>query len=204
MTGRDQLWRFLYPWGSSSERIVFRSSHNKWLVSENGKDEIKNNRVVIGSWEKFRIVFNDDGTVSIKTWQNEYFSAKSNGKLEADQSSVGSSEKFEMFIYKDEKVALRTFYRKWVTAPSTSALQANKDSLGSREQFRGWKEGSIKSWRAVNLKNSQSKFIFLFKSHYLTLSFSLSKIASGCLSSPFENVFRHKCWLNKSQDHVKK
>ena len=119
MTGRDQLWRFLYPWDSSSERIVFRSGHNKWLVSENGKDGINNNRVVIGSWEKFRTVFNDDGTVSIKTWQNGYLSAKSNGKREAVQSNIGSSEKFKMFIYKDEKVALRTFYGKWVTAPST-------------------------------------------------------------------------------------
>ena len=151
VTNMSKLWRFLNPLEDSTQCIVLRSHHNKWLCAENDAKTISNNRVEIKRWEKFEIIFTKDGLVNLKTWKNKYLSAQSNGKLEANRDVARGWESFEMLISGDTKVAFRSTHGKWLSAQPDGQMEANRDVLNIWEMFHGWKEGSASNWKPVSL-----------------------------------------------------
>ena len=135
----DSLWRFLYPLEDSTECIVLRSHHNKWLCAEDDGQTISNDRVEINRWEKFEIIFSDDGYIGLKTWKGKYLSAQPNGTLEANRDDFDAWEKFEMFVRGEDDVGFRSTHAKWLSAQPDGTMEFNRDNIDIWETFHGWK-----------------------------------------------------------------
>ena len=135
------LWRFLYPLEDSTQCIVLRSHHNKWLCAEDDGHTISNDRTKIKRWEKFEIIFSEDGFVTLKTWKGKYFSAQPNGSLEANRDDSDRWEKFEIFIHgnDNEDLAIRSTHGKWLSAQPDGRMEFDRDNLDIWETFNGWK-----------------------------------------------------------------
>ncbi|MCP4113140.1 MAG: hypothetical protein GY749_47690, partial [Desulfobacteraceae bacterium] len=81
------------PYWSASPVISLLGAHGEYVVAEgNGGGDVNANRSAIGSWEKFTLVNSDsyaecirnNDSVRIRTGNGYYFSAQTNGDLDAD------------------------------------------------------------------------------------------------------------------------
>ena len=143
VSSKRQLGRFMIglsgPASDGDDYIVLKSHHGKWLCAEEDAFTITNSRTEPKRWEKFDIVFVEDGIVALRTWKGKFLSARPNGTLEANREWLRGDEKFHMFIYKDEKVAFRSERGKWLSAQPDGRMEFNRDKLSIWETFYGLK-----------------------------------------------------------------
>lgn len=146
-----QIWsagnaRLCLPWpeseGSqyapySGTSISLQSvAHNKYVVAEDN-DKMNANRNSIGSWEKFKMFKNSDGTYSFRSSHNKYVSAKSNGDLLADRDSIQIWEKFFRIKNDDKTVSFESVaYGKYMSAQQNGDLDVDRTAIGSWEKFK--------------------------------------------------------------------
>ena len=138
---QSPLWCFIYPLEDDTPFIVLQSHHKKWLCAEDDGQTISNDRTKIKRWEKFEIIFSENGFVGLKTWKGKYLSAQPDGTLEANRDDFNAWEKFEMFIHDDQDVAFRSTHGKWLSAQPDGTMDVNRENLGNWETFHGWKSG---------------------------------------------------------------
>ena len=113
VTSKSHISRFLIGVSDSSQLssitklyIVLKSAYGKWLSAKDDGLTIQNNQASVGWKEKFEIDFTSDGYVNLKTWKAKFWSAQTNGVLQANRDRAGSWEKFQMFVYGEGIVAL--------------------------------------------------------------------------------------------------
>lgn len=137
-------WQFKPRSGSSPTYTGLKAMANdQYVAAENaGADPLIANRSTVGTWERFSIVDNGDGTVALLSLANNlYVSAdmNNNGTLIARQTYVGSWERFQMIHNADGTVSFRALVNnKYVCADlATGAptLIANRDEIGTWEKF---------------------------------------------------------------------
>jgi arabinoxylan arabinofuranohydrolase len=136
-------WQFTPGANSPSYVSLKAKANDMYVAAENaGADPLIANRTSVGSWEKFAIVNNGDGTVALLSFaNNRYVSADLNrdGTLVARQTYVGYWERFQMIQNSDGTVSFRAIANnKYVCADlATGAptLIANRNEIGPWEKF---------------------------------------------------------------------
>ena len=101
------------------------------------------NRTEIGQWEKFELIDNGDGTVSLKAMANDKYVCADliydNAPLIANRTSIGQWEKFELIDNGDGTVSLKAMANdKYVCADliyNNAPLIANRTSIDQWEKF---------------------------------------------------------------------
>ena len=136
-----QLRNFVYSLEDSI--IVLRSHHDKWLSAEDDEYTVTNNRTEIDLWEKFQMVYSDNGLVGLKTWKGKFLSAQPDGTLEANRDDLNVWERFEMFIRGEEDLAFRSTHGKWLSAQPDGTMEVNRYNLDIWETFHGKKDGEL-------------------------------------------------------------
>jgi len=113
------------------------SANNKFVTAENtGADPLIPNRDIVGTWEKFIVVNNADGTISfLSLANNKYVTADTNigGRLVARAQGIAGWEKFRKVTNPDGTVSLQAMANnKYVSADLNAGgtLTANRDSIG--------------------------------------------------------------------------
>lgn len=113
------------------------NANNSYVSADNyGNSPLVANRTSVAEWEKFKIVPNPDGTVSLLSQaNNKYVSADLNqgGKLIASVSSIQQWEKFRQIALPDGSVGLKALANNKVVSADLNqgaVLVANRDSVG--------------------------------------------------------------------------
>ncbi len=134
----------------TSQSVAFKSAHNKYFVSENGGGGAVNaNRSSAGSWETFDLVnssidcLSHGDSVYVRSVNNYYWSAQSNGNLDGNRTAAGSWETFTLVNHSDSSgclanndvISLKSVHSKFVVAESNGDANANRSSAGSWEKF---------------------------------------------------------------------
>ncbi|GKU26382.1 chitosanase [Clostridium folliculivorans] len=127
----------------SSITSVYNGSY---ISADNyGNNPLVANRTTAGDWEKFQVIQNSDGTISLLSKiNNKYVCADLNNgtKLVARSTTIDGWEKFKLVILSDGNVGLQAMANnKYVCADYNNGgvLYANRDSIS------GWETFSIKA-----------------------------------------------------------
>ncbi|WP_435164092.1 cellulase family glycosylhydrolase [Paenibacillus glycanilyticus] len=116
-------------------------ANNLYVTAENtGDSPLVANRTSVGTWEKFIVVTNADGTVSfLSLANNKYVSAdlNNNGRLIAQAQGIAAWEKFTKSTNADGTVSFKSVANnKYVSADlNLGMLIANRDSVSGWEAF---------------------------------------------------------------------
>ena len=141
-----------YP--AISQPIALVTASGKYLVAEgNGGGTVNANRDSKGSWESFSLnleqakyfagCIQSGDLVSISTSDGYYFSAQSNGNLDADRTSLGSWETFSLINHDDnsgclesnDQISLRSTHNKYIVGENDGDAHADRADIGSWEIF---------------------------------------------------------------------
>ncbi|TFE27520.1 cellulase family glycosylhydrolase [Cohnella luojiensis] len=127
------------PTSASSIRAVV---NNNYVCAEDaGGSPLVADRTTVGGWEKFNVINNSDGTISLLALaNNKYVTADLNQstKLIARATTIQDWEKFRIVDRGDGKVALQALANnKFVSADLNlgAVLYANRDTASAWEEF---------------------------------------------------------------------
>ncbi|MCP4135818.1 MAG: hypothetical protein GY754_32925 [bacterium] len=129
--------------------VSLKSAHSKYMVAESGGgNSVNANRSAIGSWERFTLeapgsAVMDGGKINIRTVNNYYLSAQSNGNLDGNRSVAYSWETFTLInhsnpgggLRNNDIISLKSVHNKYVVAESNGKANANRSAIGSWERF---------------------------------------------------------------------
>jgi endonuclease/exonuclease/phosphatase family metal-dependent hydrolase len=132
--------------------ISLLGAHGDYFVAENnGGSTVNANRSAIGSWEQFTLVgpssysdcIVDGDEVNILTGGGKYFSAQSNGDLDADRTGAYTRETFTLINHTDpvgcledgDIISLKSYHNTYVVAESNGGANADRTTIGSWEQI---------------------------------------------------------------------
>ncbi|EFM08495.1 glycoside hydrolase family 5 [Paenibacillus curdlanolyticus YK9] len=116
-------------------------ANNQYVTAENnGAAPLVANRTAVGTWEKFIMVTNADGTVSfLSLANNKYVSAdlNNNGRLIAQAQGIAAWEKFRKFTNADGTLSFQSVANNlYVSADlNVNMLIANRTSISGWEAF---------------------------------------------------------------------
>lgn len=120
--------------------------NNSYISADNyGDNPLIANRQSVGDWEKFQVIQNSDGTISLLSKiNNKYVCADLNNgtKLVARSTTIDGWEKFKLVTLSNGNVGLLAMANsKYVSADfnNNGVLYANRDSIS------GWETFSIKA-----------------------------------------------------------
>lgn len=117
-------------------------ANDQYVTAENaGASPLVANRASVGTWEKFILVNNADGTVSLLSLaNNKYVTADINngGRLIAQAQGIASWEKFRMSTNADGTVAFQSVANNMYVCADLNVnyLVANRTSVSGWESFR--------------------------------------------------------------------
>lgn len=114
------------PIGGEYQYLVASSNGLYVCAEDGGNSPLKASRPSGGDWEKFRIINNSDGTVSLQSFSNgKYVCAviDEQSQLLARSGQIGTWEKFWMTSYSNGQIALRSL-------ANNLYVQANPDNGG--------------------------------------------------------------------------
>jgi hypothetical protein len=136
------------------DKISLKSCHGKYMATGSGGG-LDANGDAADSWEKFKIVrsgntknniyvtFGD--TISLKSCDEKYIVAESNGTANANRDAIGGWERFtiirsgntenENFFCIGDVISLKSWQNKFIVAESNGAVNANRDKIGSWERW---------------------------------------------------------------------
>ena len=109
-----------------------------WVTAENaGAGALVNNRYGVGTWERFGLFMQSDGTVALKALINNRYVSASSGSLIASQTSVGTWERFTVLTNSDASVSLRAADGRLVVADpgGTQPLTTSASPTGLAASF---------------------------------------------------------------------
>jgi len=139
-------------WRLSSEVIVLRSEviairtfHGRYVTAmDAGWDwEIRAETEVLGDWEKFILLYLDNGKVALKTNHGNFVSATddtgyNDWELRGGATRIGKCEQFTLIDLGNRKVAFESCYGRYVTAFNAERhwiLRAETQKLSTWEEF---------------------------------------------------------------------
>jgi hypothetical protein len=110
----------------------------------------------VGGWEVFRISTHRDGTISLRTIHDKYFTAYKNGALTADSDTVGEKQVFKRHNNSDGTISLETFRGTYVSTKWDGTLRSDGNaSIQGSERF----EEETHSDGSVSLKTARGKYV---------------------------------------------
>ncbi|WP_281559634.1 endonuclease/exonuclease/phosphatase family protein [Thalassomonas sp. RHCl1] len=137
-----------------SQNIALISDSGKYLVAEgNGGGTVNADRNNQGAWESFKLnleqakyfegCIQSGDLISISTSEGYYFSAQSNGDLDADRTNLGSWEQFTLINHDDnsgclennDKISFRSAHGKYLVGENDGDAHANRSDIGPWEIF---------------------------------------------------------------------
>jgi len=97
---------------------ALRSSLGYYLCAESGGGrEVVADRIEIGPWEQWTVTHNDDGTVSLQSFDGHYLTAEIDGTVAARATSSGEWERYVIEVRDDAIVAFKTHHGTYLQAP---------------------------------------------------------------------------------------
>jgi|GEM_PF-569928 len=116
-------------------RIALLGHHGRYVVAE--KDGTANaNRPKANTWEQFQLIWNADGSVSLRSFHGKYLVAERDGRANANRAKLGPWEKWRLVQNRDGTVSLRSHHGKFLVAEKDGRLNANRAKIGPWEKFR--------------------------------------------------------------------
>ncbi|MCP4283896.1 MAG: hypothetical protein GY926_07070 [bacterium] len=143
--------------GLGGSLISLRGAHGKYAVADsNGRMDADSD--AIGSWGKFTLISNSDGTVSLRSHGDRYVSAQGGnfnlvdllsgqslvsqlccdgpGTLWADSDAIGSWEKFTLISNSDGTFSFKSNLGRYLVAEDDGRMNADRRAIGSWEKFQ--------------------------------------------------------------------
>jgi len=140
-------WRLLSsnPVVLRSEVITIKTFHGRYVTAmDAGWDwEIRAEAEMLGDWEKFVLLYLDNGKVALKTNHGRYVTATddtgyNDWELRGGATEIGKCEQFTLINLSNKKLALETCYGRYVTAFNAERhwiLRAETQKLSAWEEF---------------------------------------------------------------------
>ena len=134
--GANQKWRL------TAATVALRALANLKVVTaeSGGSQPLIAHTVNTDTWEKFTLVDNADGTVSLRSQANNLYvtAANSTTSLVANSATIGTAQKFDLIFNADQSFSFRARSNNlYVAAESagTQPLIANRTAVGPWESF---------------------------------------------------------------------
>lgn len=128
-----------------SEVVAIKTFHGRYVTAmdEDWNWELRAETATISDWEKFVLLYLDNGKVALKTYHGRFASATDdigccNWVLIAEAKERGICEEFTLVDLGNGRVAFETCYGRYVTALNAERcwiLRAETQTLGAFEEF---------------------------------------------------------------------
>lgn len=112
---RDQAqqWEsFILAHIDDGNKVSLLSWQGLFSAQGGGGNDVYANRPQVGDWETWTLIDNNDGTISLKSFNGNYLSAQQGGgdgmAVYVNRTAIGDWEKFRLVNMPDGKVALMT------------------------------------------------------------------------------------------------
>lgn len=141
----------------------------------------------VKGWEKFTVVYNNDYTVSLKTYHGTYVTTPKHGPMHADSVHITGPATFKM---KETKWAtfFQSIYGKFLTAEAYGSVLADADKAFGWQSFKKTDNGD----GTVSFKTNHGKYLTAQKvpdKWYLNVKSNLSH----SLREPLNHFGNHWC-----------
>lgn len=136
-TGDRQGIAQMYPGSVPTGTINLKGNNGKYVSSENGSGSMNCNRGAVGSWEKFQLIWLNNGKVALKGNNGKYVSSENGGKpITCNRTAIGSWEQFTLIARGGNKFALMGNNGRYISSENgAKAMTCNRTAIGSWEQF---------------------------------------------------------------------
>jgi hypothetical protein len=120
---------------TTGEQLYIKGGKDGKYCADEG-NIIRCNRGAIGSWEKFRIIKNSDGTYSFKGGKDGKYCADEGNIIRCNRGAIGSWEKFKITGNSDGTYSLKGGKNGKYCADEGNIIRCNRGAIGSWEKFK--------------------------------------------------------------------